>query len=54
DRCVLQCGAHTLDLLVYWLLALDVDFEVLAPSALKDRLRLAGERVARCLGTPPA
>lgn len=49
QRCLLQCGAQALDPLVYWLLALDVDFEVLAPSSLKDRLRVAGERLARCL-----
>lgn len=51
DHCLMQCGAHALDLLVYWLLALDVDFEVLEPQALKDRLRAAGERVTRSLNT---
>ncbi|HEX5685836.1 MAG TPA: YafY family protein [Ideonella sp.] len=57
DRCLLQCGAHALDQLVYWLLALDVDFEVLEPAALQQRLIAAGERVARSVGagvvTPP-
>lgn len=48
QRCLLEWGAHGLDPLVYWLLALDVDFEVLEPPALKDRLRVAGERAARC------
>ncbi|MDB6001896.1 MAG: DNA-binding transcriptional regulator [Rhizobacter sp.] len=49
QRCVLECGAHALDSLVYWLMALDVEFEVLAPAALIDRLQRAGERLARCL-----
>jgi predicted DNA-binding transcriptional regulator YafY len=48
QRCLLEWGAHSLDPLVYWLLALDVDFEVLAPPALIERLRAAGERVTRC------
>lgn len=52
-RCELQCGAHALDQLVYWLLALDVDFEVLEPAALRDRLRAAGERLARGVATRP-
>ncbi|WP_077002042.1 YafY family protein [Variovorax sp. KK3] len=48
-RCLLLCGANALDQLVYWLMALDVDYEVQAPAALKERLRVAGERLARCL-----
>jgi predicted DNA-binding transcriptional regulator YafY len=52
DRCLLQCGAHQLDWLVYWILALDVEFEVLAPTELMERLRLAGERIARSLARP--
>jgi len=48
-RCLLECGANALDPLVYWLMALDVDFEVLAPAALQERLRAAGERLARCV-----
>lgn len=47
ERCLLQCGAHALDHLTYWLLAFDVDFEVLEPVALKERLIRAGERAAR-------
>lgn len=43
--CQLECGAS--DWLVYWLMALDVEFEVLAPASLKARLRLAGERALR-------
>lgn len=50
ERCLLQCGAHALDHLAYWLLAFDVDFEVLEPVALRERLRRAGERVGRSLG----
>jgi len=48
-RCLLECGAGELDGLMYWLLALDVDFEVLEPAALQARLRSAGERLARAL-----
>ena len=50
ERCLLEGGAHALDALVYWLMALDVDFEVLAPEALKAQLRRAGERALRCAG----
>jgi predicted DNA-binding transcriptional regulator YafY len=53
DRCLLQCGAHALDQLTYWLLALDVDFDVLEPAALRQRLVAAGERLARSVGTAP-
>jgi len=47
QRCVLECGAHSLDTLVYWLVVLDLDCEVLAPQALKERLRAMGERALR-------
>lgn len=46
QRCQLACAAN--DSLVYWLMALDVEFEVLAPASLKERLRVAGERALRC------
>lgn len=46
QRCQLECGAS--DSLVFWLMALGVEFEVLAPAALKERLRVAGERALRC------
>lgn len=52
-RCLLQCDVHSPDALVYWLMALDVEFEVLAPLALRGRLRLAGERLARSLERMP-
>lgn len=48
-RCLLLCSAGQLDSLVYWLMALDVEFDVLEPPALRQRLRVAGERVARSL-----
>jgi predicted DNA-binding transcriptional regulator YafY len=48
-RCLMVCGAGDLDTLVYWLMALDVDFDVLEPPALEARLRAAAERVARSL-----
>ncbi len=47
QRCVLECGANSLDRLVHWLVALDVGYEVLAPQALKDRLKVVGERALR-------
>ena len=50
ERCLLRYGAHALDHLAYWLLAFDVDFEVLEPVELKERLIRAGARVARSLG----
>ena len=48
-RCLMVCGAGQLDTLVYWLMALDVDFDVLGPPELIQRLRLASERVSRSL-----
>lgn len=51
-RCLMRCGAgqlESLDSLAYWLMAMDVDFDVLEPPALKERLRAAGERLARNL-----
>lgn len=47
-RCLMECGAS--DSLAYWLMALDVEFEVLGPPALRERLRVAGERALRCAG----
>jgi len=49
SHCLVRCPAHQLDWLVYWLMSLDVDFQVLEPPALKERLRAAGERVARAV-----
>ncbi|MDP2742835.1 MAG: WYL domain-containing protein, partial [Hydrogenophaga sp.] len=48
-HCLMLCSAGQLDSLVYWLMALDVDFDVLEPPVLKERLRVASERVARSL-----
>lgn len=53
-RCLMRCGTHEIDTLVFWLMALDVDFEVLDPPALVDRLRLSGERIARALAASTA
>ena len=49
QRCIMVCGANQLDSLVYWLMALDVDFDVIEPPLLKERLRVASERLARSL-----
>lgn len=48
-RCLLRCAGQSPDALAYWLMTLDVEFDVLAPTALAQRLRQAGERVARML-----
>ena len=48
QQCQLECAAS--DALVFWLMALDVEFEVLAPASLQERLRVAGERALRCTG----
>jgi hypothetical protein len=48
-HCLMLCGTGQLDSLVYWLMALDVDFDVLESPVLKERLRRASERVARSL-----
>lgn len=49
ERCLLQTGARELDSLAYWLLAFGVDFEVLAPTSLVERLQAARTRLERCL-----
>ena len=48
-HCLMLCGTGQLESLVYWLMALDVEFDVLEPPALKERLRRASERVGRSL-----
>ena len=51
-RCLMRCGVgqlDSLDSLVYWLMAMDVDFDVLEPPRLHERMRAAGERLARNL-----
>lgn len=53
--CELECAAHAPCTLVYWLMALEVDFQVLAPPQLMDQVRAAGERALRgCAGARPA
>ncbi|MCC7635418.1 helix-turn-helix transcriptional regulator [Stenotrophomonas rhizophila] len=49
QRCLLRCGANPLGSVVYWLMALELEFEVLGPPALRERLRDAGQRLARSL-----
>ncbi len=46
-RCELACASYASGALVFWLMALEVDFEVLAPEALAARVRAAGERALR-------
>ncbi|WP_066270280.1 helix-turn-helix transcriptional regulator [Hydrogenophaga palleronii] len=52
NRCLMRCGVgqgDSMDSLVYWLMAMDVDFDVLQPAVLKERMREAGKRLARNL-----
>ncbi len=52
SRCLMRCGVGQLDSLnslVYWLMAMDVDFDVLEPPMLIERLHAARERLARNL-----
>lgn len=54
ERCLLICGASPLGAIVYWLMALDLEFEVLGPPALQQKLHEAGQRVARSLARAEA
>ena len=49
QRCLLRCGANPLGSVVYWLMALELEFEVLGPPALRERLHDAGQRLASSL-----
>jgi predicted DNA-binding transcriptional regulator YafY len=49
QRCLLRCGAHPQGAVVYWLLALELEFEVLGPPALHVMMRDAGARLERSL-----
>lgn len=49
QRCLLQCAAAAQHAVVYWLLALDVDFEVLGPACLMEQLERARARLTACL-----
>ncbi len=49
ERCLLRCSASEHGMLVYWLMALDVEFEVLEPEGLRERLQATTERLARSL-----
>jgi predicted DNA-binding transcriptional regulator YafY len=48
-RSLLCCSASEQGMLVYWLMALDVEFEVLEPQSLREHLRAAGDRLTRSL-----
>lgn len=49
QRCLLRCGASSAGAIVYWLMAMELEFEVVGPPALRQRLHEAGERIARAL-----
>jgi predicted DNA-binding transcriptional regulator YafY len=49
QRCLLRCGAHPQGAVVYWLLALELEFEVLGPAALRAMMRDASDRLGRSL-----
>ena len=46
-RCLLQTGAHSLDVLAVWLGVIGVDFEVQEPPELVDTIRQVAERFSR-------
>lgn len=52
DRCMLEAGASSLQLLSIWIAFLDVDFEVQEPVGLKDYLQHVHERLTRVLARP--
>lgn len=52
QRCLFSCGAYDMDYVVFWVLALNVDFEILEPTVLSERLRHAASRLQRCLQQP--
>lgn len=49
QRCLLRFTNTSLGSIVYWLMALELEFEVLGPPELQQKLRDAGQRVARSL-----
>lgn len=49
ERCLLTFSGSALGSIVYWLMAMELEFEVLGPPALAQKLRDAGQRVARGL-----
>ena len=49
QRCLLRCGASSAGAIVYWLMAMELEFEVVGPPALRQRLHEAGARIARGL-----
>jgi predicted DNA-binding transcriptional regulator YafY len=50
DRCVLTSGADSLDLLACHLATMDLDFTVLEPPALIERVQVLAARLARAAG----
>ncbi|MEG2805748.1 WYL domain-containing protein [Stenotrophomonas sp.] len=53
-RCLLTFGASPIGAVVYWLLAMDLEFQVLGPPALQQKLHDAGQRLARSLARSDA
>ena len=51
QRCMLLTGAHSLDVLSFWLGLIDVDFEVLDPPELVEHLRKIHARLGRSLSS---
>jgi predicted DNA-binding transcriptional regulator YafY len=50
DRCVLTSGADSLDMLAFHIAALDIDFTVLEPPELIERVRALAARLSRAAG----
>ncbi|WP_330176527.1 YafY family transcriptional regulator [Streptomyces sp. NBC_01498] len=51
--CLLRTGAGSLDVMVVHLMLLGIDFEVVEPPELTERLRTARDRLSRALGDVP-
>ncbi|MFC5803516.1 helix-turn-helix transcriptional regulator [Streptomyces formicae] len=54
ESCLLRTGAPSLDVMVIHVMLLGVDFEVVEPAELTERVRTLRDRLSRALGERPA
>jgi predicted DNA-binding transcriptional regulator YafY len=54
DRCLMEAGASSLDMLAVWTLMLGVEFDVLEPPGLPEYLRRLAARAERAASRAPA
>ncbi|HVI04314.1 MAG TPA: WYL domain-containing protein, partial [Enhygromyxa sp.] len=52
QRCVLEAGSHSLDMLALHIAAVGEDFEVCEPPELADAMRRLAERLASATSQP--